>query len=113
MPKGRTGEQQNYRTKRWATLALLGTVFMLWSMSIAGADDKPFWFRSDLYNIEKLSISELRPLLPDPSNRVADDPRAAALGKALFFDARFSANGAVSCSSCHMPDRLFQDDLRV
>jgi cytochrome c peroxidase len=46
---------------------------------------------------------------PDPSNRFADDPRAAALGHALFFDTRLSANGSVSCASCHQPRKGFQD----
>nr|WP_255500821.1 cytochrome c peroxidase [Caulobacter sp. 17J80-11] len=45
----------------------------------------------------------------DPSNRVADDPAAARLGEALFSDARLSANGKVSCASCHQPDRAFTD----
>jgi cytochrome c peroxidase len=47
---------------------------------------------------------------PDPSNRVADDPRAAALGEALFADARLSGDGSIACASCHIPDRGFQDD---
>jgi cytochrome c peroxidase len=50
-------------------------------------------------------------LSPDPSNSVADDPRAAQLGQTLFFDSRFSANGEVSCATCHQPDRLFTDGL--
>ncbi len=97
----------------WAKSTLLGMVLVLSSLSSAGALDKPFWSVPEVFSINSLSIAALRPLQPDKSNRVADDPRAAALGKALFFDARFSANGAVSCSSCHMPDRQFQDDLRV
>jgi cytochrome c peroxidase len=44
---------------------------------------------------------------------VADDPRAAELGHLLFFDEALSANGEVSCASCHMPERGFQDDLPV
>jgi cytochrome c peroxidase len=60
----------------------------------------------------------------DPSNRYASDPRAVELGKALFFDARFSGNSSgkdrdgrssnvsrttvatpvdISCASCHDP----------
>ncbi|MCH9685437.1 MAG: hypothetical protein K0V04_28650 [Deltaproteobacteria bacterium] len=38
---------------------------------------------------------------PDPSNAYADDPSAAALGQALFYDTRVSANGSVSCATCH------------
>jgi len=33
----------------------------------------------------------------------------AELGRALFFDARLSANGKQSCSSCHDPSRAFSD----
>jgi len=46
---------------------------------------------------------------PNPTNRLADDARAARLGQRLFFDARFSANGSVSCASCHAPDLGFAD----
>lgn len=61
--------------------------------------------------IGTLRLSQLGPLPPDPGNVVADDPRAAALGEKLFFDAQFSGDGTVACASCHLPDRQFQDDL--
>ncbi|MCV3240844.1 cytochrome-c peroxidase [Mesorhizobium sp. ZC-5] len=61
--------------------------------------------------IASLALTALPPLPDDPTNRVADDPAAAALGATLFFDARMSSNGTVSCSSCHLIDRQFQDDL--
>src|SRR5690606_26056971 len=47
----------------------------------------------------------------DPTNRFADDPRAAELGRRLFFDARLSADGRVSCATCHDPERGFQDGI--
>jgi cytochrome c peroxidase len=56
-----------------------------------------------------LSLQALEPLPPDASNRWADDERAADLGHQLFFDTRLSANGRVSCASCHDPKRQFQD----
>ncbi len=43
----------------------------------------------------------------DETNAVVDDERAARLGQFLFFDARLSQNGQVSCASCHMPDHGF------
>lgn len=46
---------------------------------------------------------------PSPTNRLADNALAALLGQRLFFDARFSANGSVSCASCHAPDLGFSD----
>lgn len=61
--------------------------------------------------IASLALTALPPLPDDPTNRVADDPAAAALGATLFFDARMSSNGMVSCSTCHLIDRQFQDDL--
>jgi cytochrome c peroxidase len=48
---------------------------------------------------------------PDPSNRWADDPAAADLGHRLFFEKRLSANGKVSCATCHDPQREFQDGI--
>ena len=37
-------------------------------------------------------------------------PRALVdLGRALFFDARLSRDGKVSCATCHVPARAFQD----
>ena len=61
--------------------------------------------------IGQLRLSELAPLPPDPTNRVADDPSAAALGASLFFDLRMSRDGTVACATCHKVDRQFQDDL--
>ena len=46
---------------------------------------------------------------PDPTDRVADEPRAAILGQALFFDAGLSPSGTISCASCHQPARAFTD----
>jgi len=61
--------------------------------------------------VASLSLSALPPLPADPSNRVADDPAAAALGQALFFDHGLSADGSVSCASCHQPTRRFHDGI--
>ena len=60
----------------------------------------------DLESIGTLSRADLP---PSPTNAYADDPAAAILGQALFFDARMSADGQVSCASCHDPDNAFAD----
>ena len=60
--------------------------------------------------IASLWLGSLPPLPPSPGNPVADDPRAVALGHRLFFDPRFSANGATACASCHRPEHHFKDD---
>lgn len=61
--------------------------------------------------IASLSLAALPPLPDDPTNKFANDPAAAALGATLFFDQRLSRDGSVSCSTCHIIDRQFQDDL--
>ena len=67
------------------------------------------WTEEEIATLRLLWIGSLPQLPPDSSNKVADDPRAAALGKRLFFDVRLSANGKVACASCHRPELLFQD----
>jgi cytochrome c peroxidase len=67
------------------------------------------WTAEERATLRSLSLASLEPLGPDLSNRHADDPRAAALGHELFFDARLSATGKVSCATCHDPSREFQD----
>ncbi|MEP9389131.1 cytochrome c peroxidase [Mesorhizobium sp. KR9-304] len=61
--------------------------------------------------IASMSLASLLPLPADPTNKYADDPAAAALGATLFFDQRMSSDGVVSCGTCHLIDRQFQDDL--
>lgn len=69
------------------------------------------WTADELKTIRTLGLRTLAALSPDPSNRVADDPRAARLGRALFFDTRLSSNDKVACGTCHLPDKQFQDGL--
>ena len=57
------------------------------------------------------SLTHLPALPPAPANRWADDPGAAALGRALFFDTGLSASGRFACASCHQPARHFTDGL--
>jgi cytochrome c peroxidase len=81
---------------------------------------------------DKSALTALRydagPPPADASNRVADDPKARALGQRLFFDPSFSGQllegdndgsggtlgmrgdaGKVSCASCHVPATEFVD----
>jgi len=67
------------------------------------------WADGEVETLASLSLDALEPLPADPTNRYADDERAAALGHRLFFDTRLSSNGAVSCGTCHEPARDFQD----
>jgi cytochrome c peroxidase len=56
-----------------------------------------------------LQHSPLGPPPPDPTNRHADDEHAALLGQRLFYDARVSKSGTVSCATCHDPNKAFTD----
>lgn len=67
------------------------------------------WTPEQMVTIASLSLDALPPLPPDPSNRWADDPRAARLGEALFHDAGLSGNGKVACATCHLKEKQFQD----
>jgi cytochrome c peroxidase len=96
-------------------LRALGAIGLVLLVNVAAraADATSFWNADEIARLKGMSLSLLAPLRPDASNRFGDDPQAAALGKALFSDPRFSANGAVSCASCHLPDQQFQDGLPV
>ncbi|MGW8391819.1 cytochrome-c peroxidase [Pseudoduganella sp. HUAS MS19] len=55
------------------------------------------------------AFAELRGL---PAERPAEGPQSKnliALGRQLFFDKRLSANGTISCASCHIPEKAFAD----
>ena len=67
------------------------------------------WTPAELRTLQSLWIGNLQPVPADPSNRVADDPKAAELGEWLFFDDRLSANGEVACATCHQPELYFTD----
>ena len=41
------------------------------------------------------------------------DAKKAALGKRLFFDKRLSGDAAISCSTCHIPEKGFADGLAL
>ncbi len=49
----------------------------------------------------------------DPSNRVSGKPAAIALGERLFFETRLSSGGALSCASCHAPEKNFADARKL
>ena len=86
-------------------VALLVVMFGFTSDSGSGAA----WSDEEIVTLRSLSLASLEPLAADPSNRYGDDPRAAAFGEQLFFDERLSSNGKVSCGSCHLPGKHFQD----
>ncbi len=94
----------------WARLSGSASAAVLAGLCLGGcrAAD-PHWTAAEVGQLRGLWIGNLGPPPPDASNRVADDPAAAGLGRSLFFDARLSANGRVACATCHQPGRFFTD----
>ena len=93
----------------WTRIAAAISLYPLLTAVYADTAQGDRWTAAEIEQISSLSLRGLDALPPDPTNRVADDPRAVVLGQRLFFDARLSSNGRVSCATCHLPDREFQD----
>lgn len=73
-------------------------------------NDIPHWTNEQIAQASSFSLDSLsRPPPLNPSNLVGNQPEAKQLGKRLFFDASLSANGKISCSSCHQPELNFTD----
>lgn len=94
-----------------AVCLLPAAAVLIWLLAPAPLPER--WSESEAALIASFSLSALPPLRPDPSNAAADDERAEMLGRQLFFDSRLSANGAVSCASCHRPELAFTDGLPI
>jgi cytochrome c peroxidase len=96
-------------TRRALLAAVLAGLFTggAWLTGPIGAP--PQWSEDEKVLLRSLWLGSLPPPPPDRSNAVADDPAAARLGGRLFFDARLSATGAVSCATCHQPALGFTD----
>ena len=75
--------------------------------------DTAAWTPEELRILRSMWIGTLGPPPDDPSNAYDTDPRAAALGRRLFFDKRLSRNGKIACATCHQPALGFQDGKPV
>src|SRR5581483_669786 len=93
-------------TNRIFSAVVVGLVAMMTTVTASGRGG---WTSAQLEELRSMSLADLESLPRDPTNRVADDPRASDLGRRLFFETRLSSNGRVACSTCHQPDRAFQD----
>jgi cytochrome c peroxidase len=77
------------------------------------ANERDRWSADQVAVLASLHLDALPTVPSDPSNAVEDRPEAAALGRRLFSDPRFSRTQAVSCASCHDPASQFQDGRPV
>lgn len=94
--------------------AVVGTLFLTGTLAACTPQRPSMDLSAQERNaLAALTLSSLGAPPPDPSNAVADDPTAGELGRAIFFDPRFSANGEVSCATCHRPERDFTDGLAL
>ena len=62
-----------------------------------------------LENVTQLPSYVPAPFPDDSLNR--STPQRVLLGKALFFESQLSADGKVSCASCHHPSQWYSDTL--
>ncbi len=99
---------------RRAHASTLPGVFVaaLLGLAAAGGQDGEDSEAVEFSDRERQRILRLSPLEAPPldaTNRFDGDPRAELLGRFLFFDAALSANGEVSCATCHDPRTELSD----
>jgi len=98
--------------KTSGVISLVLFMVILFYISVpADAFDLHTWSGEEMKTLRSLWIGSLPPPPADPSNAYADNPKAIALGKKIFFDGRFSGNLQVSCGTCHPPNENFADML--
>lgn len=68
---------------------------------------------SFVINITPAWITPVRAAEFGPIKAPKVDAKKAALGKRLFFDQRLSGDAAISCSTCHIPEKGFSDGLAL
>jgi len=94
--------------KRWRLLAIGLAVT---GLTTAGSIAVGARLAAD-HALNEMKAQYVRP--HDPAPAPADNqstPARVALGRQLFFDSRLSANGTMSCATCHTPDRQWQDGV--
>lgn len=93
-------------------LAILVILVGVWWYAQPGRNSEA-WTDLEINLIRSLWIANLSPLPTGTGNTVADNQQAAEFGHRLFFDKRLSANGQISCASCHQPEHFFTDGLEI
>jgi cytochrome c peroxidase len=99
--------------KRLAAVLIIAIIVVV-TTALAGArSNRGRWSEEERTMLASLTLSRLGAPPKDPSNRFADDSMAARFGRKLFFDTGLSSNGKVSCGTCHLPERDFQDGVAL
>jgi cytochrome c peroxidase len=108
-----------WRARRAAVAGalMLGALALLTGFDFATFDPRKAapgpWSSEELAVLASMTLERLPARARDASNAVEDRTEAAALGKRLFNDTRFSPDQSVSCASCHVPDKQFQDGVAL
>lgn len=115
--------RQGIKYKKMAPVIILVLVFLVCSLTACDNIDAAsnenklaqdsIWSSQERQLLLSLSIRLLPDTAEDLSNRYHNNYQAVALGSKLFFDARLSDSGTISCSVCHQPNREFSDGLRI
>lgn len=90
-----------------------GALLLVGAVALGACSEPlPEWSPAELRTLASLTSSgaaqDSGALAPSPANPYSDDGTAARLGRALFFDEHLG-QGAVSCATCHVPERSFSD----
>ena len=91
--------------------AFLVTALCLTALATLQGENEPTFSPDEVARI--LEHSPLPAPPPDPTNAVYEEPAAARLGQALFFDKRLSGTGETSCATCHEPERSWTDGKKT
>jgi cytochrome c peroxidase len=110
----------------FTALGIIGMVFFAAGLPANSQGQAPF-APTSWSDAERALIASHGPwpakVARDPTNRVSgnsgnpgnsgNSEAAVSLGARLFNDTRLSANGTVSCQTCHQTDRDFTDGLAI
>ena len=96
-------------TKSWRILSIVATAFLMLSPAkmanaevILTTDEIQQTLSHGPWPVERET---------DPSNRVSGNKDAVELVRQMFSDPMLSRDGAMSCASCHQPDRNFAETV--
>lgn len=67
---------------------------------VTGCTDEGVFTDEERATLEAMVLDDATPIPASPTNRFADEPKAASLGHAVFFDKRW-ISGAGNCRTCH------------
>ncbi len=111
LPK-RTTHKQNTKRKLFLQLflfCLLAAVAWNYLGRRSTQQVNPKQDFAELSNDDLLRLAESMYMPPPPLKMDSKTADTARLGRELFLDSGFSANGKISCASCHQPERSFTD----